>query len=58
MTCSGESDEEKDMQLTHIWLHYDVTQMVTILNGKPLTQHYRYGFLVGPNMATCAHTHA
>jgi hypothetical protein len=25
---------------------------MTILNGKPLTHHYGYGFLVGLNMAT------
>jgi hypothetical protein len=56
MTCSGESDEEKDVQLTHVWLHYGVTRMVTILNSKPLTQHYGYGFLVGLNMATCTCT--
>ena len=26
--------------------------MVTILNGKPLTRHYGYGFPAGLNMAT------
>ena len=56
MTWSGESDEEKDMQLTRIWLRYGVTQMVTILNSKPLTRHYRYGFPAGLNMATHTRT--
>jgi hypothetical protein len=53
MTCSGESDEEKYARLTRIWLRYGVTQMVTILNGKPLTWHYGYGFPAGLNMVTC-----
>ena len=52
MTWSGESNKEKDARLACIWLCYDVTRMVTILNGKPLTRHYGYGFLVGLNMAT------
>jgi hypothetical protein len=50
------SDKEKDTRLTRIWLRYGVTQMVTILNGKPVTWHYGYGFLVGPDMATRTHT--
>jgi hypothetical protein len=58
MTCSGESDEEENARLAHIWLRYGVTQMVTILNGKPLTRHYVYGFLAGPNMATHTRTRA
>jgi len=56
MTCDGESDKEKYAWLTHIWLRHGVTQMVTILNRKPMTQHYGYGFLVGSNMATCTQT--
>ena len=57
MTWSGESNEEKDAWLARIWLCYGVTRMVTILNGKPLTRHYGYGFPAGLNMATCTHTH-
>ena len=52
MTWSGESNEEKDAWLARIWLCYGVTRMVTILNGKPLTRHYGYGFPAGINMAT------
>ena len=56
MTCSGESDEGQDARLTHIWLHHGVTRMVTILNGKPVTRHYGFRFLAGPNMATHTRT--
>ena len=56
MTWSGESNEEKDARLARIWLCYGVTRMVTILNGKPLTQHYGYGFPAGLNMATRTRT--
>ena len=50
------SDEEEDAQLARIWLRYGVTRMVTILNGKPVTRHYGYGFLAGSDMATRTRT--
>jgi hypothetical protein len=50
------SDEEEDARLTRIWLRYGVTRMVTILNGKPMTRHYGYGFPAGSDMATHTRT--